>query len=73
MRGVSLTGLREGTAGAVVGNVMFVVIGNVTITGVGWNVHWAAVWGKAYIAILECGQYDRAGRGEKELEKEGRG
>lgn len=51
---MSLTGLRIGAAGAV-GNVMFVVvvIGNVIMTGAGWNVHWAADWGKAYIAIWE--------------------
>ena len=53
---MSLTALRDGAAGAapVVGSVMLVVIGNVTMTGAGWNVHWAVVvWGKAYIAILE--------------------
>jgi hypothetical protein len=67
---MSLTGLRVGAAGAVVvvGNVMG-VNGNVITTGAGWNAHWAD-GGKAYIAILEGGQYNKAGR---ELEEDGRG
>jgi hypothetical protein len=77
VRGMSLTGLRDGIAGGavVVGNVMVVVIGNVTMTGAGGkDVHWAAGWGKAYIAMLERGQqqYNKPGR-ERRRRKDGKG
>jgi hypothetical protein len=61
VRGTSLTGLRVGATGAV-GNVkVVVVVGNVITTGAGWNVHGATDWGKAYRAIWEGGQYNKAG------------